>query len=74
MNSVVLILWLALANGKLQVINTSFFQTEAACQQAGEQQVENQAAKGRKTTFKCHVTQPEYTGDDVDVNGNLIPR
>jgi hypothetical protein len=74
MNSVVLILWLVLANGKLQVISTSYFQTEAACQQAGAQKVEAQAVKGRKTTFKCHVTQPEYTGDDVDVNGNLIPR
>jgi len=74
MNSYVLLLWLVLANGNQQVLGTRFYNDEAACQRAGQTQVETNAAKGRRVIFKCHLTIPEYRGDDIDVNGNPIPR
>ena len=74
MNSYVLLLWLVLSNGGQQVLGTQFFNNDAACQKAGHMQVERHAQKGRQVVFKCHLTEPEYTGDDIDVNGNPIPR
>jgi len=45
-----------------------------ACVQAGRKQVETYARQGKQIAFKCYKTEPEYTGDDIDVNGNPIER
>lgn len=74
MNSYVLLLWLIMANGGQQVLGTRFFNDDASCRRAGLAQVETHAAKGQRVIFKCHLTLPEYSGDDIDVNGNPIPR
>lgn len=74
MNSFALLLWLVMADGRQQILATRYFNDEATCQQAGRLQVEQSARDGKRVTFKCHLTQPEYTGDDIDVNGNPIPR
>ncbi len=74
MNSYVLLLWLVLANDGRQVVDTLYFNDEVACVQAGRKQVETYARQGKQVAFKCHKTEPEYTGDDIDVNGNPIER
>lgn len=74
MNSFVLLLWLVLADGRQQVLSTRYFHDVVACEQAGQTTVERRAARGERVIFKCHLTVPEYTGDDIDVNGNPIPR
>jgi hypothetical protein len=72
MNSFVLLLWLVAASGNQQTLATRYFNDEAACQQAGQRQVEAYANKGKRVIFKCHQALPEYSGEDIDVNGNPI--
>ncbi len=72
MNAFVLLLWLVLADGRQQILTTRYFSDPVACEQAGRAIVEQRAQRGERVVFKCHLTIPEYTGDDIDVNGNPI--
>lgn len=74
MNSFVLLLWLVAADGRQQIMTTRFFNDPIACERAGHDVVEQRARRGERVVFKCHLTIPEYTGDDIDVNGNPITR
>lgn len=80
MNSFVLLIWLVLVNGdgnptgNQKMLATRFFDTATACERAGQAETERHARRGERVIWKCHETIPEYTGDDIDVNGNPIPR
>jgi len=74
MNAFVLLLWLVATDGRQQILATRFFSDAVACERAGRDVVEQRARRGDRVVFKCHLTIPEYTGDDIDVNGNAITR
>jgi hypothetical protein len=70
MKSVALILWLALANGKEQVIHTRHLEDMDTCRSIAQAMVENHANKGERVRFLCHEVIEE--AGDVDENGNPL--
>ena len=70
MKSIALILWLALANGKEQVILSKHLEDMDKCQATARALVANHADKGERVRYLCHEVVEEV--GNVDANGNPI--
>jgi hypothetical protein len=70
MKSIALILWLALANGKEQVVLSKHVEDMEKCQATAQALVVNHAAKGERVRYLCHEVVEEV--GNVDANGNPI--
>lgn len=70
MKSVALILWLALAGGKEQVVHTNHMDDMDKCRSVAQAMVDSHAAEGKKARFLCQEIIEEV--GDVDENGNPI--
>ncbi|MEW5770431.1 MAG: hypothetical protein AB1831_08715 [Pseudomonadota bacterium] len=70
MKSIVLLVWLALANGKEQVILSRHLDDQATCVATAQALVAQHAAQGGKARYLCQEVVEEVGG--VDINGNPI--
>ena len=70
MKSVVLLLWLAMANGKEEIILNRHLDDQATCVATAQALVEKHAQSGEKVRYLCHAVVEEV--GNVDVNGNPI--
>jgi hypothetical protein len=70
MKSIVLLLWLATANGKEEIILNRHLDGQATCVATAQALQAKHAAKGEKVRYLCHEVVEEV--GNVDVNGNPI--
>lgn len=70
MKSIVLLLWLAMANGKEEVILNQHLDDHATCVATAQALQAKHAKKGEKVRYLCHEVVEEV--GNVDVNGNPI--
>jgi hypothetical protein len=70
MKSIALILWLALANGKEQVILSKHLEDMGQCKATAQALVAKHASKGEQVRYLCHEVVEEV--GNVDQNGNPV--
>lgn len=70
MKSIVLLLWLAVAGGKEEIILARHLDDLGSCATTGQQLVTKHASKGEAVRYQCHEVVEEVS--NVDSNGNPI--